>query len=471
MKPCILPVLVAIILVLSGCVSSNTLSENRPAPQADETSEKSPGAETAETIDQRPKEEPFFQDGLYLYNFEKATTSPEQEAQYAQSGILLKQSTINIYDNVVVAVKAGQFTDPVSMLHFTVAEDGSMRCSETPSITGKLQEDGSFLWGGYLEQFDSLYKVEVEGSLQLVKENLRASSGYNGVYHITESMGDKALEATVKDGYLIYRPINPEEADETFQGWPTLVHPDGSFSSKLEIIVRTEMGYSLTGDGENMQTQSADNTTYIISEGHVDPSEGLVLNYAASFNTAIDDTSGEGTRVYAGMKVGDAQLGNLDRSGYPAPMVKTAVQDGKAKTTAYYPDWYLSPPLLADKLTAAGARHLSDQEGALRSAETIAIGEMAFQLQVSLKSAVNRYFTEESSGEEHDSQESVEAITEQASQLQFDYAVIRSEYDQESQTAFVLISVDKAKAREQVRNFLEKQGLGDRSEEIVDTME
>lgn len=152
-------------------------------------------------------------------------------------------------------------------------------------------------------------------------------------------------------------------------------------------------------------------------------------------------------------------------------MVPAAAQDEKAKTIAHYPDWYLSPPLLADKLTAAGARHLSDQEGALRSAETIAIGEMAFQLQVSLKSAVNRYFTEASSGEKRDSQESVEAITEQASQLQFDYTVIRSEYDQESQTAFVLISVDKAKAREQVRNFLEKQGVGNRSEEIIDAME
>ena len=394
-------------------------------------------------------------DGLYIYEFEKITTNPDMEKMYADMGVQMKVYSIENYSSVIVKVTGGAFQDPVVQIDLTIDPSGRISSPGNSTVAGTYDKDGSIRWSGSREHYGTRADMTVTGTLRPVPVDLPAPPELNGTYHLMDEMMDREMIATVENGYLTFEPVVKEPEDELSSGWPVLVKSDGTFYSGIEFITRTEITYAADTDG-TLKTTTADSTTYLSLEGSVSIQSGMIFNFYRSSSSAVDRQGDQGRTIYAGRKISDAQLADLDReTGGLSFNPDTGGKDVKGRKEKY-PDWYLNPPAREGFYIGTGSKKLGDKDSAVRAAETFAAAGLALQIQVDVTAVIEYYTCEVEMDDITVVKEFYQSATEQISSIPLDYTVEKVFYDEKTKTACVMVSISKEKAYEAVRNSFQE---------------
>ena len=206
-------------------------------------------------------------DGWYCYDFKRTYRGIENEYNFLKnSGIRLYQELSWKQNGTIIYSENGTFRDPLLDLIFVTDEYGFIRALNNPTISGRINRDGSFFWSGRIDQYETLDNVFVEGILTFIKNEMRADNQYDGLYHMTNSSNGRQQLCRVSDGFYSWTYIDAEEGD-LLEPLPLLVSPDGTFSFMLEITNILEMG----------ETASTNNSVVSRIEGKIIPGESISM--------------------------------------------------------------------------------------------------------------------------------------------------------------------------------------------------
>jgi hypothetical protein len=173
------------------------------------------------------------------------------------------------------------------------------------------------------------------------------------------------------------------------------------------------------------------------------------------------DTDSPGTaarRIYGGQQIQEADLGRTSPKA-----------DSDTVPAERIPDWYLNPDNGPDHIAATGSKRMPDKAQALKAAETTAAANLALQIHARVKTSVTLWSrtTETAAGTEETEQ--LETAAEQTAYLPLGYKVIKAEYDEKTQTAWVMVAITKQEAETAVKQSFLQQIPAETTEKALQT--
>lgn len=359
--------------------------------------------------------------GWYQYDSERTLKGIEDEYNFELNyGMKMVQEITMKYTGVVCRFEDGVLYDPVSAVELTIDRAGKISCVENISIRGTLEKNGSFFWSGLQEEHGRLNSIFVKGAITPLPSSVRGGPEFDGVYHLSDPGTGREMLARIAGGFYTWRYLDEEEAG--FTPWPTLIHPDGSFSSGLEMTTVMAMG----------EITSMNFSNIVIIEGNVVPGQGITMDQITR-SVGLGNDQGGAPQTYAGTTI---RSGEYSNEAIPRD-VESLVKSGRAAVKAEpkpnrqkYPSWYLNIPSRPGLLYAAGEKTFDDKEVAFAMAEAAAAANLAEQIRVRIESS----FTETSTGSETNIEEQIRSEALQ----RLDYRVSERLYNDETHTAFVL---------------------------------
>ena len=357
--------------------------------------------------------------GWYQYDFERTLKGIEVEYNFfASTGMQMIYEVTWKYNGVVCRFEDGVLYDPVSELELSIDSEGIISCVENISIKGEIGNNGRFFWSGTVEEHEQLNTIFVKGQLTPLPPGARGGREYDGVYSLRDTGTGREQIANISGGFYTWQYLDGEAAG--FDPWPTLIHPDGSFSFSVEITTVAEMG----------NISSANTSARFTSEGKVIPGQGITLEELTRTSAQGIDQAGA-PQIYAGTAIRSGEYPNEE---IPAD-IESLVESGRAAVKAepkpnpaVYPPWYLKLPVKAGFIYAAGEKTFGNRETAFAMAEAAAAANIAEQLLVKMESELT------TSDSKRMSEERIKSETLQ----RLNYRVIEKSYNEEKGTAFVL---------------------------------
>lgn len=370
---------------------------------------------------------PALSNGLYVLNYTKSTSFPEMEAQFQAMGLDIKQKSIETYTEIVIEVNDNCFLDPVELLTFSIDRAGVVSCLSNPTITGLFnKKTGEFSWTGYIAHSQLLKYAKSSGQLEKISRKSKAEMENTLIYQLENNQGD-LLTASFQDGFLLLQKTNNEKS--SYQGWPTRVNPDGTFKSTIGMV--TEV---ITGQTDAPPLVQALQNTTLVTEGKINKDGSIEITFYDDF-AQIQDRQNKPKTSYSGRVLNTQELALRGQNPYENFKIELEADEVEFRTAQNNPDWYVNPPSDDSFLYAAGSRCLPEKEHALKMAETIAASVLASQINVRIQSEIL-----EKNGQIEDSVQI--KITETAEE-ELNYEVQESLYDEENQTAYILIRIEK----------------------------
>jgi hypothetical protein len=373
--------------------------------------------------------------GYYQYDFVRTFKGIEDEWNFAQEyGMKMVQELTLAQTGAVAYFENGILYDPALQINLSIDRDGIIASVDNVSVHGEIQRNGKFYWNGLIEQHGRLNSVFVSGTLLPLPRNVRAGSEYNGIYHLTDSGTGKAQLARISDGF--YTWSFADGSDPGWKPWPTLVSPNGAIAFSMNMTTVMQMG-----------EQKTSFSTEFAVQGTVNAGKSIMLKeYSHTAGTLIPNSVRSDPLIYSG---------NMIREGdYPADALPADMQNMiavrkdsgaqnikneplktgalKKNQTIKYPLWYIQPPRNGDAVYAVGEKTFENRETALALAEAAAAASIAEYIRVHVSSTSTTVQTDASRSFEN------RINTQSAERVQ--YTVIKSEYDEGSSTAFVLVA-------------------------------
>ncbi|GHV11117.1 hypothetical protein FACS189491_01780 [Spirochaetia bacterium] len=365
-------------------------------------------------------------DGYYQYDFTRTFKGIEDEWSFAQNyGMKYVQELTLEQTGTVTAFKDRILYDPVLQIDLAIDRHGNITSADNVSVHGEVQRNGKFYWDGVIEQHGRLNAVFVSGTLLPLPKRLRAGSEYDGIYHVTDMGTGKEQLVRISDGFYTWRFADGGTPDWT--PWPTLVNPDGTFAFSMDMTTVMQMG-----------EQKTSSSTGFASQGTVTAGKSIVIReYVRTTGTQNSGDENNEPLIYSGGMMRD---GEYPADALPADIGRT-IAAGKAagvrlsnsaqKPAVNYPEWYLFPPYTRDTLYAVGEKTFADKETALVLAEAAAAARIAEYIRIHVDSVTTAIGTNTNRRlEKRVSTQSAERVP---------YTVVKSEYDEKSSTAFVLV--------------------------------
>lgn len=363
-------------------------------------------------------------DGWYQYDFTRTFRGVEDEQTYAVNyGVQYFQEITYRYSGVVVSVDGGFLLDPIMEVELYVDADGQISSQENMSIMGSVNKDGTFQWSGLTEEHGRLNSVFVSGALTFLPDSLRGGPEFDGVFHMEDPTTGKQILARISDGFFTWSYMDGGEAG--FTPWPTLIRPDGSFSGGLDMTTMLEM----------VGISRQDFTTGFSIEGQVIPGQGISME-EISITAGMETQKAPEPQVFSGTTIRSGQFPN---EAIP-DNIETMVSEGRSEVRAQprpnrenYPRWYLSPPRKKGFISAVGEKTFAVRETALTMAEAAAAATLANQIRLQI---VNETIdVSGNAGTMTDDRIRTQALE------RLRYNVVEQFYNQETQTAFVLLEM------------------------------
>ena len=363
-------------------------------------------------------------DGWYCYDFKRTYRGIENEYNFFEStGMSFFQELTWKQKGTIIYAEGEVFCDPLLDIVFIVDDKGTLRSLNNPTIIGTIRNDGSFFWSGRIDQYETLNNVYVEGVLIFISSEMKASSQYDGLYHMTNSSTGREQLCRVNDGFYTWTYIDKNEGDQ-LEPLPLLVSPDGAFSLNLEVTNILEIG----------KTTSTHNSVESHIGGQIIPGESIRMQEFTKSSARSGNSEYQTPTVYAGIITRDAQYPNEVVPLNVRDSIQKPLRSGKTAgrvNSSLYPEWYFNPPHKSGYVYAIGEKTFDDEKTALALATVIAAADIAVQIKVFLKSEL--LDIQNNSGQSIDNRISLESIE------QLNFRVVEQQYDSERSTAFVLL--------------------------------
>ena len=367
--------------------------------------------------------------GWYQYDSERTFKGIEDEYNMRLSlGVKVVQEITWNYTGVVTNFADGALYDPITKIELLIDNKGNISCAENVSIRGAVHRDGSFRWNGLHEENGRLNSIFVKGTLTPLPASVRASPAFDGVYHMTDQGTGRQQLVKISDGFYTWAFLGGE--DPPFTPWPTLIHPDGTFSFGMDITLVMGMG-DLTSNFTNGFS----------SDGKVIPGQGISMEEVTR-SAGLDrldrlgSDQGGKPQIYSGTVI---RSGEFPNEAIPAD-IGSMVSGGRSTARAAprpdranYPSWYLNLPSKAGFAYAAGEKTFDDKETAFAMAEAAAAAALADQIMVRIQSASTEVSNNAGTRiEDHIRSEALQRLT---------YRVAERTYNEKTGTAFVLLEM------------------------------
>ncbi|GHU04940.1 hypothetical protein FACS1894147_10580 [Spirochaetia bacterium] len=365
------------------------------------------------------------QTGWYQYDFERTFKAIEDEYTFfAGYGMKMVQEVTYKYSGTVSYFEDGALYDPVMALELLIDDEGNISSAENASVQGTLDKDGRFFWSGFDSSNGRLNSVFVKGTLTPLPASVRGGPEFDGVYHLTDTGTGRKQLVNISNGFYTWQFIDGEETG--FTPWPTLIHPDGTFSTGLEMTTVTAMGAS-----------TMNYSTSVVTQGKIVPGQSISTEEFSS--TAGMGEGGAAPHVYAGAMV---RAGEYPNEAIPKD-IDALIKSGKEKIKAEpkidktkYPAWFLKPPRKTGFLYAAGEKTFDNKETALAMAKAAAAAGIAELVKVRIEETIVELT--DAAGTRTDSRIQTEAMEN------LPYKIVEQLYNDATHTAYVLAELDLA---------------------------
>jgi hypothetical protein len=363
--------------------------------------------------------------GWYQYDSERTFKGIEDEYNMSLSlGVKVVQEVTYKYTGVVTNFADGALYDPLTKIELLIDNKGNISCAENVSIRGMVNRDGSFQWNGFHEEHGRLNSIFVKGTLTPLPASVRAGPEFNGVYHMTDQGTGRQQLVKISDGFYTWTYLGNEETP--FTPWPTLIHPDGTFSFGMDITTVMEMGAA----------SRMNFTNGFLSDGKVIPGQGISLEEVTR-SAGLGNDQGGKPQIYSGTAI---RSGEFPNEAIPAD-IGSMVSSGRSTARAAprpdrsnYPSWYLNLPSKAGFTYAAGEKTFADRETAFAMAEAAAAATLADQIMVRIQSTSTEVSNNAGTRiEEHIRSEALQRLN---------YRVAERTYNEKTNTAFVLLEME-----------------------------
>lgn len=348
---------------------------------------------------------------------------------FKSQGIILIQNSIESYKGIVVEMEDGSFLDPVEQIRFNIDRKGVITCPTNPTVSGiRNKRTGKFEWEGYIDYFGQLKKSKTEGFLQEIKKKDLIKMADSSSYAMQDESGNTIL-AYICDGFLIMKSENPEI---TADGWPTMVQTDGHFSSSFSLA--TEVSTGQIGSEPIVQAYHNANC---VTEGYI--TAGGLINMTRSNTWAgTKETELNPSTSFSGRMINTQERTISPEEGHKQYNLRLKEEEQKNRGLySSYPDWYINPPRKEGALYAVGSRCMENKESAFQMAETIAAAGLSNQIRVQTLSILYESETE------RESSLNIQESINETSREDLEYQIEKSLYDEETQTAYILLSMKK----------------------------
>jgi len=363
-------------------------------------------------------------DGWYQYDFTRRLKGIEDEYNFlAMSGMTMVQELTWKYTGVVARVDNGALFDPVTGLELQIDDKGEISSAQNISIRGTVSKDGTFQWSGLHEEHGRLNSILVRGTLTPLPASARGGRQFDGVFHLTDSGTGRQQLVKINNGFYTWSFLDNEETG--FTPWPTLIHPDGTFSFSMDMTTVMQMG--------SMASQNF--STNLAIEGTVIPGHGITME-------EINRTAGLGSdqntspQIFSGTTI---RAGDFPNESIPATADdiistgRSAARSLPRPNSADFPPWYLRLPRRDGFIFASGEKTFATQEVAFTMAEAAAAASLADQVMVHIAATTTEITTNAGTTIE-------ERIRAQAL-ARLNYRIAERFYNQKTQTAFVLLEM------------------------------
>jgi len=402
MKRIIFPILLTVVLALLSC--------------ATQSGEKTQSGKQAALLPMN--------NGWYQYDSERTFKSIEDEYSMSLSlGMKVVQEVTYKYSGVVANFADGTLYDPITKIELLIDKDGNISCEDNVSIRGKLDKNGSFQWNGNIIEHGRLNTLFVKGKLTPLPSSVRAGPEFDGVYHMTDKGTGRQQLVKISDGFYTWTFLGSEATP--FAPWPTLIHPDGTFSFSLDMTTVSEMG----------ETYRMNFTNGVFSEGKVIPGQGISLEELVR-SAGMGNDQGAKPQIYSGTTI---RSGEFPNEAIPAD-INSLVKEGRTTARAApkpdrsnYPSWYIKLPSKTGFSYAAGEKTFDDRDTAFAMAEATAAAFLADQIMMQIQSS----FTEVSNNAGTTVEENIRSEALQ----RLSYRVAEKTYNEKTSTAFVLLEM------------------------------
>jgi hypothetical protein len=329
--------------------------------------------------------------------------------------ITLKQN------GTVTRCEKGVLFDPVLSIRLNIDAGGIITSGDNPSVSGRMNGDGSFYWSGTMDIAGRLNKVLVKGTLEFLPRDARAGKEYDGLYHMTDTGTGREQLVRVSDGFYNWKYVEEEAGGEGFAPWPTMVKPDGSFAFNLELTTVLEMG----------TMGKADYSTAFFSEGKIIPGKSVSIREYSKTAGMGQSPSDEKPHIYSGGLARQGEYPNEEIPEDTGEKLNNALYSPAQEIDwSQYPDWYLRPPQSDTLMYAVGEKTFNDKSVALAMAEAAAAADIAVRIRLQVNRSSSAAFDERG-------QSANTVVTSESSQ-RLAYKVVKSFYNEQTKTAFVL---------------------------------
>ena len=344
-------------------------------------------------------------------------------------GVKVVQEITYKYTGVVAHFADGALYDPVTRIELLIDNKGNISCEENVSIRGTVNRNGSFQWSGFHEENGRLNSIFVKGTLTPLPASVRAGPAFDGVYHMTDQGTGRQQLVKISDGFYTWAFLGSEETP--FTPWPTLIHPDGTFSFGMDITTVVEMG----------EFSRMNFTNGFLSDGKIIPGQGIameeVTRSAGLASTGLGSDQGDKQQVYSGTVI---RSGEFPNEAIPED-IDSLMKNGRSAARAAprpdrvnYPSWYLNLPSKAGFTYAAGEKTFADKDTAFAMAEAAAAAYLADQIMVRIQSTITEVSNNAGTTiEEHIRSEALQRLS---------YRVVERTYNEKTGTAFVLLEME-----------------------------
>ncbi|MCL2601905.1 MAG: hypothetical protein FWD91_03735 [Treponema sp.] len=362
--------------------------------------------------------------GWYQYDFTRRLKGIEDEYNFfAMSGMPMVQELTWKYTGVVARVDNGALFDPVTGVELQINDAGEISSAQNISIRGTVSNDGTFQWSGLHEEHGRLNSVFVKGKLAPLPASARGGRQFDGVFHLTDSGTSRQQLVKISNGFYTWSFLDDEETG--FTPWPTLIHPDGTFSFGMDMTTVMEMG------GFSSQNFS----TSVSIEGTVIPGLGITMEeITRTAGLGVDQAAGP--QIFSGTTIRAGEFPNANIPDTADDIIsagRAAVRALPRPNSADFPPWYLRLPRRAGFMFATGEKTFAVQEVAFTMAEAAAAANLADQVMVHIAATTTEITT--NVGTIIDERIRTEALQ------RLNYRIVEHVYNPKTQTAFVLLEM------------------------------
>ena len=379
----------------------------------------------------------FPPDGIYSYDFERYVDCVEVTAIYKAYGMDAFQNILKKSYGNAVLMQAGTFVEPETRILISISPSGKISSPQNPSITGIYKKNGDFFFHGYYEENSQISKITINGRLLLTKESDRASEDFDGDFILTDNGSERKQKVRIEKGLYLWEYEEKEEDD--FETWPVIVSSDGTIHCGFDMTVRS----GVKNMSDMLVSSTCESYGKVKADGTIQV-QTITKNYGSG-------QSGEESRIdFSGFRASE-NLSQTSKEKSEESKIKKSLTKSSGKTQVAKkenpPEWYSDfIPNDTDFLYGSARKSHADKETALRIAELTAVSQIKSSLvqEILSKSEAEKSMIQESGGKTKAESRFFRA-TETFSLMQIPYEVAESFYDEKTDTAYVVVRLDRSK--------------------------